>query len=88
MPVPVRLPLAVLVALAVMAAACAAPPTKELSLAEGGIEAARAARPPAVARGGHAAGGAPQGRAHPRLAPPGEQLAQPEQQEHTDERQR
>ena len=43
MPVPVRPSLAVLVAVVVMAAACAAPPTKELSLAQGGIDAARAA---------------------------------------------
>lgn len=43
MPVPARWRLAVLVSIAVFAAACAAPPTKELSLAEGAIDAARAA---------------------------------------------
>jgi hypothetical protein len=43
MSVPVRLRLFALVSVVVMATACAEPPTKELSLAEGGIEAARAA---------------------------------------------
>lgn len=64
MPVPVRLSLAVLVALAVMAAACAAPPTKELSLAEGGIEAARAAGAAEFARDELAAAEATLARAH------------------------
>ena len=64
MPVPVRPPLAVLVALAVMAAACAAPPTKELSLAEGGIEAARAAGAAEFAREELAAAEATLARAH------------------------
>ncbi len=43
MPVPARWRSALLVALAAAGAACASPPTKELSLAEGAIEAARAA---------------------------------------------
>lgn len=43
MPVPARWRSALLVAVAAIAAACASPPTKELSLAEGAIEAARAA---------------------------------------------
>ena len=64
MPVPVRPPLAVLVALAVMAAACAAPPTKELSLAEGGIDAARAAGAAEFAREELAAAEATLARAH------------------------
>jgi hypothetical protein len=43
MPVPARWRSALLVALAAFCVACASPPTKELSLAEGAIEAARAA---------------------------------------------
>ncbi len=43
MPVPARWRLAALTSLLVVAVACAAPPTRELSLAEGAIEAARAA---------------------------------------------
>jgi hypothetical protein len=43
MPVPALWRLAVLILMVALQAACAAPPTKELSLAEGGIEAARAA---------------------------------------------
>lgn len=64
MPVPVRPSLAVLVAVVVMAAACAAPPTKELSLAEGGIEAARAAGAAEFARDELAAAEATLARAH------------------------
>jgi len=43
MPVPARWRSVLLAALAAAGAACASPPTKELSLAEGAIEAARAA---------------------------------------------
>lgn len=43
MSLPVRSRVAVLACVVALSASCAAPPTKELSLAEGGIEAARAA---------------------------------------------
>jgi hypothetical protein len=64
MSVPVRLRLAALLSVAVMAAACAEPPTKELSLAEGGIEAARATGAAEFAREDLAAAEATLARAH------------------------
>jgi hypothetical protein len=64
MSVPVRLRLAAFLSVAVIAAACAEPPTKELSLAEGGIEAARAAGAAVFAREDLAAAEATLARAH------------------------
>ncbi|MBL8135168.1 MAG: hypothetical protein JNL48_00980 [Acidobacteria bacterium] len=64
MSVSARLRLAALVSVAVMAAACAEPPTKELSLAEGGIDAARAAGAAEFAREDLADAEATLARAH------------------------
>lgn len=64
MSVPVRPRLAAFLSVVVMAAACAAPPTKELSLAEGGIEAARAAGAGEFARDDLTAAEATLARAH------------------------
>lgn len=64
MSVSVRLRLATILSVAVMTSACAEPPTKELSLAEGGIEAARAAGAGEFARDELAAAEATLARAH------------------------